>query len=91
MARERRRDPEEQAEHRALLADWIATYGLLCPGDPATHHQPHLARAGELTVQHLVDVATGGTPAGGAKTVLCRAENARQGGRLGNQRRWGQP
>jgi hypothetical protein len=77
-ARVRRpRDHREEAEHRAILADWRARHGGWCPG--LGQHEPHLCPPDRLTVHHLWAVADGGPRVGGPKVVLCMSENSRLG------------
>ena len=58
----------------ALVADWVATHGWICPGD-ARHaeHESH-----DLTAAHRIAAALGGTIADGA-TVKCRSSNSADG------------
>ena len=73
------RDYQDERQRSAILADYRGTKGDLCPGTPwcTTPNQPHPVASGDLTVDHRVPRAGGGTLADGY-TVMCRAANTRK-------------
>lgn len=66
----------EQARVRAIVLDWIDTYGPLCVG---YEREPHYVDPADLTGDHDVPRSRGGT--GGPITVRCRSCNSRRGAR----------
>lgn len=65
---ERERRARTVAAHRAVFGDWCPGYQR--PAHPST----------DLTADHIVSVAAGGSE-GGDLTVLCRGCNGRKGAR----------
>jgi hypothetical protein len=70
------RRPSRSAERslcRKVVAEWIATYGYVCPGYGRTSHY-----ATDLSADHIEPVGNGGDPMG-PMTVLCKSCNSRRG------------
>ena len=67
----------EKVRRARLVANWIATYGLVCPGCPWNEGRPHPVdpRTNPLTADHITPVAEGG-PEDGPLRVLCRRGNS---------------
>lgn len=68
-----------------VVKDWVAEHGWICPG-LAPDHRPHPVAPGELTADHIVPVAAGGTNDRSNYRPLCRSENSRRGARYGRRR-----
>jgi 5-methylcytosine-specific restriction endonuclease McrA len=62
----------EQQRRRRTVDLWVQENGSACPGFGIP---PHLS--GDLTADHVVSVASGGSEAG-ALSVLCRSCNGRK-------------
>jgi 5-methylcytosine-specific restriction protein A len=69
---QRPRVSAEDERRRRVVDTWRTTYGDLCPGWGVDAH-----RSADLTADHVVPVAAGGSEQGDL-TVLCRACNARK-------------
>jgi 5-methylcytosine-specific restriction enzyme A len=75
----RQRRPYTAAERdrrAAVVAEWRATYGDVCPG---WQREPH--PSADLVADHIVAVAAGGAESGPLQ-VLCRCCNSARGARL---------
>lgn len=66
----------EARRRKTVVEAWRSRYGNVCPGFGRT---PHVAT--DLTADHIVPIAAGGSPSG-RLSVLCRSCNSRKGARL---------
>lgn len=81
----RPRNYSEQKRHREMIAEWVALWGWVCPGDgPA--HPSHLVRPGQLTVDHVIPVRHSGDPNFGPERILCRSRNSSLGAGLAGKK-----
>lgn len=62
----------EAVRARAVVEQWVAVHGWVCPGYRRPPHPSH-----DLTADHVVPVIRGG--AGGELRTLCRGCNAARG------------
>lgn len=72
-----RRSHAEQQRRRATIAQHVAVYGWVCPGDE--RHERHPCQ--DLTADHITPVGAGGREDGPLR-VLCRSRNSARGARL---------
>lgn len=72
----------EARRRKTVVEVWRRKYGNVCPG---FGRPPHVAT--DLTADHVVPIAAGGSPAG-RLSVLCRSCNSRKGARLADGRRF---
>lgn len=63
-----------RAIRRAVIDEWVAANGSLCPGYRVDSHY-----SSDLTVDHIVAKKLGGTDHRSNLAVLCRSCNARKG------------
>ena len=63
----------------AVVTDWVAAHGWICPG----YRRPaHRVTPGTLTCDHVIPKARGGTDDRANLAVLCRSCNGRKRDRL---------
>lgn len=65
---------------KAVIADWRAAHGGWCPGYQVPGHA-----AEDLTADHIVPKARGGSDSKDNLAVLCRACNARKRDRISTE------
>ena len=62
---------------RTLRTEHRNTFGLVCPGLPELDHAEHaVADFSDLTVDHIVGLAYGGTDDRSNLRILCRSANS---------------
>ena len=72
-SRRRRRTAKERTRRQEVIAAHIRVHGWVCPGYERPAHEAH-----DLTADHIVPVAKGGSEEGEVR-VLCRSCNSRRG------------
>lgn len=70
----------ERKVRRRVVERWVKTHGYICPG---YKRQPHASH--DLTAEHIVPVADGGSTSADNMTVLCRSCNSRHGAETANR------
>jgi 5-methylcytosine-specific restriction endonuclease McrA len=75
-SRRRRRTAKERQRRQALIKQHVQAYGWVCPGHGRPAHEAH-----DLTADHVLPVARGGSETGEIR-VLCRSCNSARGARL---------
>ena len=72
-------DPTYKRNRKHLMAEHLRTHGYKCPGAPDLDHPPHPCT--DLTADHIIPIAEGGTHALSNLRVLCKSANSARNGR----------